>query len=110
MDDGERAYPESSMSRELIVSREAESELTETHDWYETRSTGLGSEFLLSVDACFNSILRTPQIYPVVYNNLRRALLRRFPYQVFFLEEGERIVVLAVFHGKRNPKHWQKRV
>ena len=98
------------MSRELIVSREAESELTETYDWYETRFKGLGAEFLLSVDACFNSILRTPKIYPVVYKNLHRALLRRFPYQVFFLEEGESIVVLAIFHGKCNPKHWQKRV
>ncbi len=77
------------MSRTLIIRPEAEAEMAEAHDWYEERVSGLGAEFLLSADTCFNSILRNPYTYPQVYKSARRALLRRFPYQVLFVEERE---------------------
>ena len=83
--------------------------MAEAHDWYEERVSGLGAEFLLSADACFNSILHNPQMYPQVYKSARKALLRRFPYQILFVEEEEQITILAVFHSKRNPKEWQDR-
>ena len=98
------------MTLELIIRPEAEAEMGEAFDWYEERVPGLGSDFLLNVDAAFNAILRNPEQYPVVYKNLRRALIRRFPYQVFYLLEDKRIVVLAVFHAKRSPTHWRKRI
>jgi plasmid stabilization system protein ParE len=94
---------------ELIVRPEAEAEMGEAFDWYEKRVPGLGSDFLLNVDAAFHAILRNPYQYPMVHKNLRRALIRRFPYQVFFVLEEHRIVVLAVFHAKRIPKRWQGR-
>lgn len=97
------------MTLELIVRPEAESELADAFDWYEDRVSGLGSDFLLNVDAAFHSILRNPRQFPVVHNNLRRALIRRFPYQIFFVLEEKRVVVLAVFHAKRNPRLWMKR-
>ena len=97
------------MSRRLIVRPEAEAEMAEAFDWYEDRVPGLGSEFLLCVDAVFNSIVRSPQHSPRVYRIVRRALARRFPYEVFFVEDDERVVVLSVFHAKRNPKRWQER-
>ncbi len=98
------------MTRDIIIRPEAEAEMTESYDWYENRVPGLGSDFLLSVDAIFHAIARTPQRYPVVHKNIHRALTRRFPFEVFFLEEETRVVVLAVFHAKRNPKNWQERV
>lgn len=98
------------MNRRLIIRPEAESEMTEAFDWYEERVSGLGSEFLLCVDAAFNAILRNPQQFPRVHKIVRRAITRRFPYEVFFVEDNERIVVLSVFHVKRNPKRWQKRI
>ena len=110
MGDGARANQEQMRSRRLIIRPEAEAEMTEAFDWYEDRSSGLGSEFLLCLDAVFNSILRTPQQFPQVHRIVRRALTRRFPYEVFFVEDGERVVVLSVFHAKRNPKRWQERI
>ena len=98
------------MSRRLIVRPEAEAEMTDAFDWYEDRVLGLGSDFLLCVDAVLNAILRNPQHYPRVHRIVRRALTRRFPYEVFFVEDDERIVVLSVFHTKRNPKRWQTRI
>jgi len=98
------------MSRRLIVRPEAEAEMTDAFDWYEDRVPGLGSEFLLCVDAAFNAILRSPQQYPRAHKIVRRALTRKFPYEVLFVEDDERVVVLSVFHAKRNPKRWQDRI
>jgi plasmid stabilization system protein ParE len=97
------------MSRRLIVRPEAEAEMADAFDWYEARVPGLGSEFLLCVDSVFNTILRNPQQFPHIHRMVRRALVRRFPYEVFFVEDDERVVVLFVFHAKRNPKRWQER-
>jgi len=99
------------MIKRLIVRPEAEHEMTEAFDWYEERMPGLGFEFLLCVEAVFNSIQRSPQQYRCVHHKeVRRALTRRFPYEIFFVEEEQSIVVLSVFHAKRNPKRWKERV
>ena len=98
------------MSRRLIVRPEAEAEMADAFDWYEDRVRGLGSEFLSCVDAAFCAILRSPQQYPRIHKIVRRALTRRFPYEVFFVEDDALVVVLSVFHAKRNPKQWQKRI
>ncbi len=97
------------MSRRLIVRPDAEAEMTEAFDWYEDRVPGLGSEFLLCVDAVFSAILRDPLLCPKVHGPVQRALTRRFPYEIFFVEDSERVVILSVFHAKRNPKRWQER-
>ena len=98
------------MKRSLIIRPEAETEMAEAFDWYEARVHGLGSDFLLCLDAVFNSILRNPQQFPQIHKVVRRALIRRFPYEVFFLDEKERVIVLSVFHAKRNPKIWRERI
>jgi plasmid stabilization system protein ParE len=98
------------MTRQLIIRPEAEAEMTDAFDWYEDRVPGLGSEFLLCVDAVFSAVLRSPQQFPRVHKIVRRALTRRFPYQILFVVDEDRVVILSVFHAKRNPKRWHKRV
>jgi plasmid stabilization system protein ParE len=96
------------MPLKLIVQPEAEAEMMEAFDWYEAQLTGLGADLLLNIDAAMNAISRNPQQYPIVYKNLHRALIRRFPYQIIYMSGNEHITVLAVFHAKRNPKRWCK--
>ena len=98
------------MSRELIVRPEAEAELAESFEWYESRIPGLGLDFIRAVDSLFNSIIRNPQAYPVAYKTVRRALTRKFPYEVFFIVDVGTVAILAVFHAKRNPQRWQERI
>ena len=93
----------------LIIRPEAEEELQKAFAWYEARVSGLGSEFLLCVDAAFSAVLRNPLQFPQVHRNIRRILTRRFPYEIFFIIDEQRIIVLAVFHAKRNPKLWKER-
>jgi plasmid stabilization system protein ParE len=98
------------MTYRLIIRPEAEAELAEAFDWYERHVPGLGADLLAAVDTAVDSILSNLLQHPVVYRNARRALTRRFPYQVLFLVEADVVVVIAVFHGARDPKHWQDRL
>lgn len=50
-----------------------------------------------------------PESYAVVYSDIRRAVLQRFPYAIYYRIVSSRIIVIAIFHGRRNPKTWQKR-
>ena len=98
------------MTRGLIIRPEAEADIAQAFKWYEAQVPGLGSQFLFVLDAGFNSILRNHLIYPEVYKTVRRVLTRRFPFAVFFIAEEARIVVLSVFHVKRNPDEWKRRL
>jgi plasmid stabilization system protein ParE len=97
------------MSRELVLRPEAENETTAACEWYERQRVGLGDEFLCCLEATLEHVRREPEVYPLVHERIRRALIRRFPYGVFYLVEPQRIVVLAVFHGRRDPSDWQSR-
>lgn len=89
---------------------EADLELAEAIGWYEEQQRGLGFEFYEDYLAVRNRLLETPAVFPIVFGNVRRAVFRKFPYSVFFLIEGNTIVVYAVFHQKRNPKSWLGRL
>jgi plasmid stabilization system protein ParE len=95
---------------ELVVAAEAEQDLAEAYAWYESHRPGLGEEFLSCVDACVESICRTPQIHPPVFEAYRRGLLRRFPYAVFYEHVPGRVTIYGVFHTSRDPEKWRQRL
>jgi len=95
--------------RDLIIRPKAEAELSDAFGWYEDQVPGLGADYLNAVEASLYAIKRNPEIYPVVHGTIRRCLIRRFPYALFYLAEPSRIVVLAVLHVRRNPAAWKKR-
>jgi plasmid stabilization system protein ParE len=93
----------------LRVLPAAAADIEDAHEWYQARRPGLGDEFLQSVTNTLGTILRQPERYPVVHRDLRRALLRRFPYGIFYKIQGDRVMVVACFHAKRDPRRWQSR-
>lgn len=97
------------MKRKLILRQEAERDLTEAHAWYEDKVPGLGSDFLVVVERTLESIQDNPDQFPLIYRNVHRALLSRFPYGVFFVSEKQTVSVLAVMHSAREPKKWRRR-
>ena len=101
--------PDDDSLPEIRIRPEAESEISEAFRWYEDKSEGLGSEFMRALDASLSYIQRNPTANPIAHKQMRRALLRRFPYSVIYLIEGRRIVVLACFHASRDPRQWKKR-
>jgi len=94
----------------LIVRPEAESDLQQAFYWYESQETRLGDRLLLSVESSIQSILRNPKMYQVIYKNVRRALIRRFPYGIFYVLRSNSIVVIAVFHAMRDPAELMRRI
>ena len=94
----------------LVVRPDAETDVADAALWYEAQSQGLGSDFLRAVDACLSDVARAPQRFPVVHRNMRRALLRRFPYGLFFVEGEDAVEVLACLHARRDPHQWSERL
>jgi plasmid stabilization system protein ParE len=93
----------------LVVRGAAEADIVEAARWYEQRSPGLGSEFLRAVDVTLAEIARMPERYPVVRGRARRALLRRFPYAIYFVATPDLVSVFACLHARRDPRHWRER-
>jgi plasmid stabilization system protein ParE len=100
------------MSKPPVFIPEARSDVAEAFRWYEEQSLGLGLDFLRCVEAALQSIQRTPMMYPVVHESYRRALVRRFPFAIFFeLDIGRDCsVIYSVFHCSRDPRKWRSRL
>ena len=96
------------MSYKLILRQEAERDLTEIYRWCSRKVSGLGSEFLAVVELALESIQENPVRFPIIYREVRRALMRRFPYGIFSILEGGRVVVLGVMHTARDPAKWRQ--
>jgi toxin ParE1/3/4 len=77
--------------------------------WYANISPQLSQRYAQAVDNTVQLIAEHPLRFPIVQKERRRAGVRLFPYGLFYLVEDSRIVVIACFHGKRNPQHWQSR-
>jgi len=92
------------------ISPEADAELAEARQWYSNQRADLDLEFMESLDDALSRIVRDPQLYPIVYRNLRRAVLRRFPFAVFYEVTDDEVQVVAIFHSRRDPERWKSRV
>jgi hypothetical protein len=71
--------------------------------------TGLGTEFGRAVESALMAIQRNPAAYAVVHEEVRQAVLRKFPYSILFIPEADSILVLACFHHRRDPETWHER-
>ena len=93
----------------LSFRKEAEFDIGSSFDYYEEKREGLGHDFLLCVEEALGKLRRNPLIYPLIYKKLRRIPIRRFPYRLFYLVIGDRIIITAVFHARKDPRSWHKR-
>lgn len=98
------------MTRTVRLCPVAEADVRDAYHWYEEQAHGLGDESLRATDATLASLQRHPEAHPTVYGSVRRALLRKFPYGLFYVIEPDAIIVLACFHVRRDPKSWQNRL
>jgi len=98
------------MAAKLIIAPEVAQDLAEASAWYESQRAGLGEEFLTCVDACIAGVLRMPEMKTAIYEEYRRAIVRRFPYAVFYKYSAGILTVYGVFHASRDPGKWRKRL
>ena len=88
---------------------EADAELTEAREWYSHQRKDLDLEFMQCIDDALGRIARNPVLFPTVYGDLRRVVIRRFPFAVFYALTSDEIQVIAVFHSRRDPEMWKAR-
>jgi plasmid stabilization system protein ParE len=98
------------MAAELIIAPEAQQDVDEAYGWYEDRRPGLGEEFLDCVDACIQVVLRMPELFAKAHLDYRRALVRRFPYAVFYEYTGGKVIVYGIFPASLDPQKWRSRL
>jgi toxin ParE1/3/4 len=97
------------MSLSITFYRAASAEFIEASAWYESKQFGLALEFMAEIDRCVSRAAEYPLQFSVVRKDVRRVVAYRFPYSVYFRAEKHRIVVLAVFHSRRDPAIWLDR-
>jgi toxin ParE1/3/4 len=98
------------VSLPIILRPEARAEFDKAYDWYEAQRAGLGEAFAEQVQRVLGRIAATPRMHAVVFGEVRKAVVVRFPYCVFYREEASCVRVLSVFHTSRDPRIWQSRV
>jgi plasmid stabilization system protein ParE len=97
------------VSLPVIWSDEAKAEFYKAERWYADIGLALSERFVQAVEETVQLIEESPLRFPIVFRERRRAGVRRFPYGLFYQAESDRILVIACFHGKRNPRRWQRR-
>ncbi len=97
------------MARRIVVQPQSDLDIQAAAVWYEDQQSGLGARFLDELDLLFQRIKENPRQFPRLEGEVHRALLRRFPYGVYFLAESQVVTVLAVLHLHRQPDMWKSR-
>lgn len=98
------------MIEKVVFTPEARGDVIRSYKWYEEREPGLGEDFLRCVEACVQTIQRHPSIFPVAIDEFRRALIRRFPYEIFYEAVDDCVIIYSVFHCSQDPEKWLKRL
>jgi plasmid stabilization system protein ParE len=98
------------MIEHVVFTPDADADVFESYNWYQACEPGLGDEFLRCVEQCIWKIRRQPLIFPVAVDGFRRALVRRFPFEIFYEPSDEKITVYSVFHCSQSPEKWRSRL
>ena len=93
----------------LRIRAQARAEIAEAFEWYLARSQDASADFLAELDVAMKQVVEAPEHFPVVRGRLRRVLLHRFPYAVYFKLYSTGISVVGVIHGHRHPATWLRR-
>jgi len=85
-------------------------EIIESYNWYESKTQGLGNDFIAELESSFRIIMELPETWPAISGKLRRYLLNKFPFGVVYQHNNNDIIVLAVMHLSRKPDYWHNRI
>ena len=96
------------MNLPVILSPTADREFEAAARWYEDQ-TGRGASFVTQVQEALDRIGRMPELHAIVYKNLRRARVAKLPYNIYYRVLPDRVEIIAIVHGHRDPSVWQSR-
>jgi len=94
---------------QVVFLAEARAEALDAFQWYEDQRAGLGVVFRAALDDAIKRVRLAPFTYPIQYRDLRRTIVYRFPYGVFYRIVADTVVVVGVIHARRHPREWRRR-
>jgi len=97
------------MILKVVFLRAARAEFDAAALWYDLQQSGLGMQFVSEINRVIDLASEYPERFPIRHIETRCAQARRFPYSIYFRSEEARVVVLSVFHARRDPTIWQER-
>jgi plasmid stabilization system protein ParE len=86
----------------VVFRSSANAQVVQAQAWYEHKRLGLGAEFARSLESAISRVARNPFAAPVVHQEVRRVLLKRFPYSVFYTTQDDHLIVLSCLHTRQN--------
>jgi plasmid stabilization system protein ParE len=98
------------MNQPIALQLEARNDVVDAALWYERQKAGLSEEFFRDLREILSAIEERPTSFPVVRKETRRALLRRFPYAIYFRMESDFILVMAIVHTSRSMREIGRRL
>ena len=98
------------MTWNIIYRRHAKKEFDKAYDWYESQKEGLGDKFAKCVQDELDHLEMNPKIHAEVYKSARRAVVKVFPYCIYYVVKEDRVQIVSIFHASQDPSKWQSRV
>lgn len=96
-------------SYNVIIQPEAEQDLDEAYEFLETQRTGLGMDLLVAVTEIIEILEENPLLFQKVHGEKRRAVVRGLKYNLIYIVKSSDVYILAIIHGSRDPRGWQRR-
>ncbi|HEY5604361.1 MAG TPA: type II toxin-antitoxin system RelE/ParE family toxin [Gammaproteobacteria bacterium] len=88
---------------------DAEEEFNRAIEYYEEIEPGLGYDFAVEIYSAIQRSIAFPKAWAVLEGEVRRSLVRRFPYGILYSEEQEALFILAIMNLHRDPGYWKMR-
>jgi plasmid stabilization system protein ParE len=88
---------------QLEISKHAKLEIDESYEYYNLQQDKLGNSFKSDIKSAIDRIIKLPTLYPIVVDNIRKSILHRFPFSIFYLIDHETIIILSIAHHSRKP-------
>ncbi len=96
------------MNLPVVLTSGAETDFDAAADWYQEQA-GLGAKFTTKVREALNRVGQLPESHAILHRDIRRAKVQKFSYNVYFRVRADRVEVIAVLHGRRDPSVWKSR-
>ena len=98
------------MNYKVFIRPEAEVDIEHALSWYNLQNKKLSTQFLDEVEKVLRTLAENPFLFVTIHKSIKRALLKRFPYGIYYIIEDSSVIVFAILHGRSNPKRWIKRI
>ncbi len=94
----------------IEISDEAELDFDKSYNYYYEENPKVADSFFRSINLAFKNIKKTPKSFPLTHKDIRKYIVKKFPFVVYFRIVDSLIQVIAIFHTSRNPEIWNKRI